>query len=150
MYLQWLADFTLVVHTLFVAFVVLGFALILVGLWRGWAWVRRPGFRYLHLAAILVVVVQAWFGIECPLTTLENALRVRAGGTGYQASFIQDWLYRILYYQASPWVFTVAYTLFGAAVALVWRFAPPTSAANGSHGLDCKDERIHVPTPRRD
>ena len=125
MYLQWLADLTLVFHTLFVAFVVLGFMLILVGLWRGWAWVRRPGFRYLHLAAILVVVVQAWFGIECPLTTLESALRTRAGEAGYGATFIQDWLYRILYYRAETRVFTLVYTLFGGAVALVWWFAPP-------------------------
>jgi hypothetical protein len=120
-----LADLVLLVHALFVAFVVIGFALILAGLALGWTWVRHPGFRYAHLAAIGVVVVQSWFGIECPLTTLENALRVRAGQSGYGASFIQDWLYRILYYQAPTWVFTVLYTAFGTAVALVWWFAPP-------------------------
>lgn len=120
-----LADLVLVSHGLFVAFVVIGFALILAGLALGWAWVRRPAFRYAHLAAIGIVVVQAWFGIECPLTTLESALRARAGEAGYGTSFIQDWLYRLLYYQAETWVFTVIYTAFGAAVALVWWFAPP-------------------------
>lgn len=126
MSLRSLADLTLVVHGLFVGFVVIGFLLILVGLWRGWAWVRQPGFRYAHLAAIFIVVLQAWFGIECPLTTLENWLRIQSGSSGYQQSFIQDWLHRLLYYQASPWVFTLVYTVFGVAVALVWRFAPPT------------------------
>ncbi len=120
-----LADLVLVSHALFVGFVVIGFALILAGLALGWAWVRRPGYRYAHLAAIGIVVVQAWLGIECPLTTLESALRARAGEAGYGASFIQDWLYRLLYYQAETWVFTVVYTVFGAAVALVWWFAPP-------------------------
>ena len=72
-----LADLVLVSHALFVGFVVFGFALILAGLALGWAWARSPGFRYAHLAAIGVVVVQAWFGIECPLTTLESALRTR-------------------------------------------------------------------------
>lgn len=120
-----LADLVLVSHALFVGFVVVGFALILAGLALGWTWVRRPGFRYAHLAAIGIVVLQAWFGIECPLTTLESALRTRAGEEGYGASFVQDWLYRLLYYQAENWVFTVVYTLFGTAVALVWWFAPP-------------------------
>jgi len=131
MALHWLADLTLVVHAIFVGFVVVGFLLILVGLWRGWAWVRRPAFRYVHLAAILVVVVQAWLGIECPLTTLENWLRIQSGGTGYRQSFIADWLHRLLYYQASPWVFTLVYTLFGLAVALVWRYAPPVRRTLG-------------------
>lgn len=120
-----LADLVLVTHALFVGFVVIGFAVILAGLARGWDWVRRPGFRYAHLAAIGIVVLQAWFGVECPLTTLETAFRTRAGESGYGTSFIQDWLYRLLYYQAETWVFTVVYTAFGAAVALVWWFAPP-------------------------
>jgi len=120
-----LADLVLVTHAVFVGFVVIGFALILAGLARGWDWVRRPGFRYAHLAAIGIVVLQAWFGVECPLTTLESALRTRAGEAGYGTSFIQDWLYRLLYYQAATWVFTLVYTAFGAAVALVWWFAPP-------------------------
>ena len=120
-----LADLILVAHGLFVCFVVLGFLLILLGLFQGWAWVRQPGFRYAHLTAIGVVVLQAWFGIECPLTTLETALRIRAGEAGYGTSFIQAWLYRLLYYRADTWVFTLLYSLFGTAVALVWWFAPP-------------------------
>ena len=120
-----LADLVLVLHVLFVAFVVLGFALILVGLARGWSFVRQPAFRYAHLLAIGVVVLQPWFGIECPLTTLESTLREQAGQAGYGASFIQDWLYRLLYYRAEPVVFTLLYSLFGAAVVLVWWFAPP-------------------------
>ena len=131
-----LADLVLVSHALFVGFVVFGFALILAALALDWAWARSPGFRYAHLAAIGVVVVQAWFGIECPLTTLESALRTRAGETGYGTSFIQDWLYRLLYYQAEDWVFTVIYTAFGAAVALVWWFAPPVRRRPGPDALD--------------
>jgi hypothetical protein len=120
-----LADLVLVAHALFVGFVVIGFGLTLLGLARGWRWVRRPAFRYAHLAAIGVVVLQVWFSLECPLTTLESALRVRAGQAGYGTSFIQDWLYQLLYYQADTWVFTLVYSLFGVAVVLVWWLAPP-------------------------
>ena len=121
-----LADLVLLVHALFVGFVVLGFGAILVGLVRRQPWARSPLLRYAHLAAIAVVVVQSWFGVACPLTTLETALRVRAGQTGYDQSFIQDWLWRVLFYEAESWVFTTVYTVFGAAVVLVWWFAPPT------------------------
>ncbi|MEO7385355.1 MAG: DUF2784 domain-containing protein [Gammaproteobacteria bacterium] len=131
-----LADLVLVIHALFVGFVVIGFALILVGLGRGWRWVRHPGFRYAHLAAIGVVVVQAWFGIECPLTTLESALRASVGETGYADSFIQTWLYRLLFYRADAWVFGLVYTAFGAGVALVWWFAPPWRRQPGTDRLD--------------
>jgi len=120
-----LADLELVVHGLYVGFVVIGFVLILLGLARGWQWVRQPAFRYAHLAAIGIVVVQVWFGIDCPLTTLESFLRLKAGEAGYGTSFIQHWLYRLLYYRADTRVFGVIYSLFGAAVALVWWFAPP-------------------------
>ena len=126
----------LLAHALFVGFVLVGFAVILVGLARGWSFVREPAFRYAHLLAIGFVVVEAWFGIECPLTTLESALRAQAGQAGYGASFIQDWLYRLLYYRAPPEVFTLLYSLFGAAVALVWWFAPPVRRRPDGDRLD--------------
>ena len=49
------ADAILLVHFLFVAFVVLGFAAILTGKLAGWAWVRNRWFRNLHVIAIGVV-----------------------------------------------------------------------------------------------
>lgn len=120
-----LADAVLALHALFVAFVVLGQALILVGLWRGWRWVRHRALRLAHLAAIGVVVLQAWLGALCPLTVLETELRRRAGSGGYAGSFIGHWLQRLLYYEAEPWVFTLVYTLFGALVVLTWRYGGP-------------------------
>ncbi len=131
-----LADLVLVVHGLYVGFVVIGFVLILLGLARGWQWVRQPALRSAHLAAIGIVVVQVWFGIDCPLTTLESFLRLKAGEAGYGTSFIQHWLYRLLYYRADTRVFGVIYSLFGAAVALVWWFAPPTRRRSRRDQLD--------------
>lgn len=127
-----LADLTLVVHALFVAFVLVGLVLIIIGIGRGWGWVRQPVFRYLHLLAIGIVVLEAWSGIECPLTTLEGYLRFRAGEAGYDTSFIQYWLYRALYYRAPAWVFTLAYTLFGALVLAAWWLAPPIRGSRGA------------------
>lgn len=120
-----LADAVLLVHALFVAFVVIGQLLVLAGLACGWRWVRNWRFRLWHLLAIGVVVLQAWAGVLCPLTILENALRLRAGEAGYSGSFITHWLHRLIFFDAAPWVFTVAYSAFGALVLATWYWGRP-------------------------
>ena len=122
---QLLADIVLATHVGVVLFVIGGLAAILIGNRCGWAFVNGWWFRAAHLVAIAIVAAQAWFGIACPLTTLESALRVKAGGAGYETSFIEYWLTRVLYYDAPAWVFTAAYTLFGLAVVATWWRLPP-------------------------
>ena len=120
-----LADLVLTVHFGIVAFVVGGLVLVVAGNLRGWRFVNGWWFRLAHVAAIAVVVAQAWLGVACPLTTLESALRENAGEAGYETSFIEHWLTAILFYEAPPWVFTAAYTLFGLVVAAAWWRYPP-------------------------
>lgn len=120
-----LADGVLLVHVLIVLFVVGGLLVILLGAWRRWRWVHNLWFRILHLAAIAVVVVQAWLGVVCPLTALEMALRRRAGDGVYEGSFIAHWLHAFLYYDAPASVFAVVYTVFGLLVAGSWIGVPP-------------------------
>lgn len=119
------ADAILLLHVLFVVFIVLGLLLIFAGKVLAWHWVRNPWFRLLHLIAIAVVVIQSWLLIICPLTTFEMALRERAGDTGYSGTFISHWLEKLLYYRAPPWVFIVCYTLFGGLVVLSWFYVRP-------------------------
>lgn len=121
-----LADLVLLIHVAYVLFVVAGLALILAGGALGWRWVRNPWFRALHLAAIGLVVIEAWLGAMCPLTTLEAGLRVRAGEASYAPSgFIAHWVQRILFWDAPGWVFTTLYTLFGALVTASWAWVRP-------------------------
>ena len=119
------ADLVLLVHALFVAFVVFGLVAILIGKPRCWSWVRNPVFRVAHLAAIGVVVLQSWFGVICPLTTWEMALRERAGEAVYAGSFVAHWLESVLYYRAPAWVFAVAYSVFGLLVVVSWYWVRP-------------------------
>jgi hypothetical protein len=51
-----LADLIVTVHVGYVAYVLVGQVLILVGWWREWEWVRNVWFRSTHLLAIGVVV----------------------------------------------------------------------------------------------
>ena len=119
------ADAILVTHVLFVAFVVLGLILIFVGKFLSWRWVRNPWFRVTHLLGVSVVVLQAWFGVICPLTIWEMDLRSKAGETIYEGSFIRHWLNELLYYQAPPWVFVVCYTAFAGLVLASWFLVRP-------------------------
>lgn len=125
---QWyliLADGLLILHTLLVAFVILGLLATFVGYFRRWRWVRNLWFRLSHLLVIAVVVAQSWLGMICPLTTWEMALRQKAGEVGYQGSFVEHWLQSILYYSAPGWVFVLGYTLFGALVIVSWFLVKP-------------------------
>jgi hypothetical protein len=125
------ADALVVIHFIFVLFVVFGLALILLGKLRRWNWVHNPWFRITHLSAIGVVVLESWLRIVCPFTRWEMELRQRAGETGYPGSFIGHWLDRLLYYQAPEWVFTVCYTVFGALVIASWFWVRPRFLPRG-------------------
>ena len=123
---QLLADLVLALHLAIVLFVVAGLVLIVIGNLRAWRGVNAPWFRSLHLAAIAVVIAQAWLGATCPLTSVEMWLREKAQTSTYSGSFIEHWASHLLYYEAPSWVFTVGYSLFGLLVAATWWYFPPT------------------------
>jgi hypothetical protein len=122
---QLLADSILVMHAIFIAFVIVGFVLVLIGMFRRWGWIRNLWFRLIHLLAIGFVVADSWLGGICPLTEWESRLREAAGGVGYSESFVQHWLHKVVFYDFAPWFFTVAYTVFGILVLLAWILVPP-------------------------
>ena len=137
--LQWLslalADLLVVIHAAFVAFVVAGLVVIWLGRFRGWAFVRNFWFRLAHLAAIGVVVAETLSDFVCPLTTWENWLRLLAGGEQrYAGSFIQHWLHRLIYFDLSERVFTIAYLVFFmAAVLSLWLIPPRWPRRSRTH-----------------
>ena len=116
-----LADAILVVHFVFVLFVVGGLGAIWVGAWLGWTWVRNFWFRVAHLCAIAFVAAEAIAGIWCPLTIWEAELR----GVHAEKSFIAQWIHRLLYYDFPPWVFTAVYAGFALLVAATIWLVPP-------------------------
>jgi hypothetical protein len=86
-----LADATVVVHLAFVAYVV-------VGGYLAWRWPRTI---WLHLAAAGWGFTGIVVGIVCPLTTLENWSRHRAGEQGLPPSgFIDHYLTGVIYPQS--------------------------------------------------
>lgn len=116
------ADVVLLIHAMFVAFVVGGLAFIWIGALCGWRIVRNFVFRVLHMAAILFVCAEAFIGVACPLTVWEDQLRGRPAESG----FVARWLRRILYYDFPGWVFLTLYLLFALAVAASFVLTPPS------------------------
>jgi hypothetical protein len=115
------ADALLVLHFAIVVFIVGGLVLTWAGAALGWGWVRNPWFRYLHLAAIGFVALEALIGVACPLTLWEDALR----GGARPDSFVGRWVRTLLYYRAPEWVFTGLYVAWTAATLVTLRLVPP-------------------------
>jgi hypothetical protein len=81
------ADTVLVLHGLFIVFVLLG---ALTVLWRAaMAWV--------HLPAEGWAVWVSYSGAYCPLTPLEQSLRRAAGQAGYEGGFVEHYLGALIY-----------------------------------------------------
>jgi hypothetical protein len=82
-----LADAVLVLHALFIAWVVAGGLAV-------WRW---PRLAWLHLPTLIWGVWIEFSGAICPLTPLEQSLRRAAGQAGYQGGFIEHYLTAAIY-----------------------------------------------------
>ncbi len=82
-----LADLVVVFHFLFVLFVFFGGFLSLYR--QGWAWLHIP-------AAIWGALVEFTDWI-CPLTPLENWLRMQGGNAAYTSDFIDRYITSLIY-----------------------------------------------------
>jgi hypothetical protein len=84
---QWLAAMVLLLHLGFILFVVAGAALV----------ARRRRLLPLHLAAVAWGAAIEATGGACPLTGLENRLRMLAGTAGYAGGFVDHYLVGLVY-----------------------------------------------------
>ena len=121
-----LADIIAIIHLGYVIFVILGFILIVVGIFLKWKWIRNLWFRMIHLGAIVGVALEAVLGISCPLTVLEFELRHGASPSERRVSFVANIIDSILYYDAPAWLFVIIYTAFAILVAITFLLAPPS------------------------
>ena len=111
--LIFLADAILIVHVLFVFFVVFGLFAIYLGCFLKWHWIRNRIFRIVHLSAIGIVVIQSWIGFICPLTIWEMALRVEAGSETYSGFVYSALVAKVaLLYSSRMGIYSNAYNLW--------------------------------------
>ena len=113
-----LADLMVLLHLVFILFVVFG------GLLVFW----RRGFAWFHIPCAVWGILIEFQGWVCPLTYLENYLRTAANISGYAGGFIDLYLMPLVYPSGLT---TDTQVLLGLAVlfinamiyTLVWRKA---------------------------
>lgn len=108
------ADFVVLLHLLFILFVIFGGLLAL----------KWPKIAWLHVPAALWGTLIEFCGWICPLTPLENALR-RAGDRGaYSGGFIDNYIMPIIYppglTRETQWLLGAAVALLNIAVYALW------------------------------
>ena len=79
---RWIVDVLLILHFAVLLFVSIGGLLLF----------RWPRLAWLHLPIVLWGFIVEYFGLICPLTPLENALRHRAGMPAYSGAFIEHYI----------------------------------------------------------
>ncbi len=81
------ADGIVVFHFIFILFVIMGGLLVLK--WEKCIWIHLP-------AAFWGALIE-FTGWICPLTPLENELRIKGGTLGYSGGFIEHYLLPVIY-----------------------------------------------------
>lgn len=81
------ADLLVILHLLFVCFVILGGLLV-------WKWKRV---LYLHIPAAIWGVLIEFQGWICPLTSWEQRLREKGYESGYSGGFVEHYILPVLY-----------------------------------------------------
>ncbi len=84
---EFLATLTLIIHFLFIIFVIFGALLFFIKRW----------ILYFHIPAFLYGVYVELTQSICPLTYIENYFLTKANLVSYSTSFIQNYLYAIIY-----------------------------------------------------
>lgn len=82
-----LGTFVLIIHLLFILFVVLGGILVFRYAWVAW----------IHLPAVVWAVLLELAGWTCPLTPIEQWLKVQSGQSAFPLEVIDYYLLQLIY-----------------------------------------------------
>jgi ABC-type Fe3+ transport system permease subunit len=136
-----MADVILIIHFLWILFILAGFVLTVCGVVRLYI-IRRPAERWnrffdrwllrtVHMSGILFTACLELLGKYCPLTVWEYTLREpNHSQTAHPDPFIITWLERLVYPSIHPLVIiipTLAIALFTLAVYIL---RPPQKIKN--------------------
>ncbi len=83
----YLADAIVIIHFIFVIFVIFGALLVL-----RWRWII-----WMHIPAAMLGVIIEFSGWICPLTPLEKCLRSLSGLESYDMSFVEHYIVPLIY-----------------------------------------------------
>jgi len=119
------ANVILIFHFMYVLFIAVGLLIIYLGYLMKWKFIGNPIFRWTHLSAMGIVIVELLFGIFCPLTEWEAELRGSQTTSLYSSGFIPYWVHRLLFYNWSVWVFSLIYIITFILIIVAMFIIPP-------------------------
>jgi len=124
-----LADVIVVIHFLWIIFMIMGFVLTMAAFrWKklfDLFWLRT-----IHLAGIVFVATLGILGEYCPLTVWEAALRERHDpNAAYAGSFIVHLIEQVVYPNVSPMVVTLPVIMMAVATLIIYVLRPPLRLA---------------------
>lgn len=118
-------DLIVVVHFVWILFMLLGFILTLCGFFYK-RFFDRWLLRTLHLFGILYVGLLALLGRYCPLTILENTLREKYNPElVYPGSFIIHYIERLVYPNVNPLIVLIPTVIIAVFTMVVFIIRPP-------------------------
>jgi len=120
------ADAIIVAHFLYILFMLLGFLLTGYALFFRQKFFDWWLFRSLHLLGIFYVASLSILGKYCPLTILENELRLRYEVSAvYSGSFIVHYLEKLVYPDVNPLVIQIPTVFLAIFTIVVFIIKPP-------------------------
>jgi len=130
MFYKIVADIIVVLHFLWIIFMLLGFFLTIYGFfWRkffDW-WL----FRTLHLSGILFVGILTLLRKFCPLTILENLSRIRySPNSTYPGSFIVHYIEKLVYPDVNQTLLRICTVLVATFILAIYMIRPPSKIKN--------------------
>ena len=124
-----IADIIVIVHLIWILFMLLGFILTLCGFF--WSnFFDRWLFRTAHLCGIIYVSILAIVGAQiravCPLTILENVLRIKHDpASTYSGEFIIHYAEKLIYPDINPLIITMGTLFIAVFTVVVFIVRPP-------------------------
>lgn len=126
MFYKLLADLIVVIHFVWIIFMLLGFLLTLQAFFYKKAFFDWFRFRIIHLIGIFYISLLSILGNYCPLTILENFLRSRYElNLVYPGSFIIHYLERLVYPAVNPLIIQIPTAFIAVFTILVFIIRPP-------------------------
>ena len=148
MWCKILADLVLVIHFVWIMFMLSGFLLTVTAFCRLYLFRRdserwnrfldRWFFRTFHLCGIIYIGLLAILGKYCPLTLLENTLRAKYNPEMvYPGSFIIYYLEKLVYPSVHPLIILIPTIAAALLTIIAYIFRPPKMIGHYFRRLFC-------------
>lgn len=126
MFYRILADANVIMHFMWILFMLLGFLFTLQAFFYKKSFFDWLKFRVIHLCGIFYVSLLAILGKYCPLTIWENIARSKyKTSLTYPGSFMIHYVEKLVYPDTNPLIIQIPITFIAIFTILVFIIRPP-------------------------